>query len=295
MPDPIEVTGSRAGDDPGSTFSRTAGPDPYSAEGFSKFKEGLGELAADKSFEPIKDFRGLADSFVNAQKMVGGSLRLPGKDLSDEDRTKAVTELRGKLVEAGVLEKTPESPQGYEIRMPQTEGWEVNQPLYDSFRNFAHKVKMPPSLAQAAFDWYVNIQAESDAQEKAEFAQMKKDLQTEWGPLFSRKMEAARRAATKYLGRDGDDIVAQLPPSLGSIFVKAFSEIGESLLEDGFVPGEPVKFESEETLRTKINEILASEEYKQAVKDQNQSHSKVQEYMRLNKALSQLQLEKGRR
>lgn len=81
MPNGAEVPGSRAGDEPGAVFSREPGPDPYSAEGFESFKGSLGELATDKSFEPIKDFKGLADSFVNAQKMIGSSLRLPGKDL----------------------------------------------------------------------------------------------------------------------------------------------------------------------------------------------------------------------
>lgn len=191
-------------------------------------------------------------------------------------------------MEAGVLERTPESPQGYEIKMPQVEGWQVNQGLYDSFRETSHNLKVPPEIAQGYFDWYVKFQADADAAEQAEFNTMREKLKTDWGVLHPRKMEAARRAATKYLGQDGDDFISQLPPAIGNRVIRAFSQIGESLLEESFVQGEPQSFESKDTLISKINEIVNSKEFKEGDK------GKVDEYLKLNRALSILQVEERR-
>ncbi|HKZ45608.1 MAG TPA: hypothetical protein VJ343_02790, partial [archaeon] len=106
MPD--EITGSRAGDTAGSVFQRNISKPSIDwskggAEHFSGFKESLGEVGKDKSFEPIKDFHGLGKTFVDAQKMIGGSLRLPKEGATPEERKKSVDEIMTKLRGAGIM------------------------------------------------------------------------------------------------------------------------------------------------------------------------------------------------
>ena len=105
--DPV-TPGIEPGGEPGSGFQGD----------FGAFKESLGELGKDKAFEPIKDFEGWAKSYVDLNKMIGRSIRLPGDDLSPEDKEKHVKELRGKLMEAGIIEGVPESPEGYQYERP---------------------------------------------------------------------------------------------------------------------------------------------------------------------------------
>lgn len=213
--------------------------DAGSEEGFQTFKESLpDELKQDKALEPIKDFAGLTKSYVAGQKMIGGSLQLPKPDATDEDRATAVTELMGKLRTEGILESVPDSPDKYAITLPTTEGFEVNEPLMTSFRAAAHKAGYTPSQVQAGIDWYLNFQAEADRVENAAFKVMQEEVKTEFGGLYPRKMEAARRAIFEHFGEDGDKMLSELPPEVGAKFIRAFAKIGEPLLEDELIGGE---------------------------------------------------------
>jgi len=295
MPEEMEVTGSRATDEAGSVFNRASPAGPtYDEAAFTAYKGTLGDLGKHTALEPIKDFAGLTKSFVDAQGMIGGSIRLPKKDAPPEEKKAATDELMGKLRTEGIIEAIPESPEGYEIKVPTEEGFNLNQPLVDSFRKAAHTLGASPSMVQGFFDWYINFQAEVDAQERAEFDAMKEGLKTEWGALHTRKMEAARRAVFKHLGEDGDSIISNLPPAIGQKMVRIFASIGEPLLEDGFVSGLPAGMATRDSIQTKINEINANKDH--PLWDETKAGHKeaVVEHTRLQRALAQFQLAEGK-
>ena len=295
MPEEMEVTGSRATDEAGSVFKRAGPAAPmYDEAAFTTFKGTLGDLGKDTALEPIKDFAGLTKSFVDAQGMIGGSLRLPKKDATPEEKKAATDELMGKLRNEGIIEGIPESPDKYEISVPTEEGFSINQPLVDSFRKAAHSLGATPSIVQGMFDWYVNFQAEADQQEMAEFASMKEGLKTQWGALYSRKMEAARRAVFKYLGEDGDSIISSLPPAVGEKIVRAFASIGEPLLEDGFVSGLPTGMATRDSIQKKINEIQNNKDHPLHDLSKPGHKEAVEEHTKLQRALAQFQLAEGK-
>jgi hypothetical protein len=180
-------------------------------------------LGKDKSLEPIKDLTGLTKSYIEAQKMIGRSVQLPVKDLKPEDRAKAVKDIIGRLRKEGVLEATPDSPDKYEIKTPQVDGWKANEPLMTGFREAAHKIGMTPSQAQGLFDWYLNFQQSTETQDQEEFENMKLGLQKEWGGLYRRKLEAARRAAAEYIGQDADALISHLPPAIEQAIISGES------------------------------------------------------------------------
>lgn len=229
--------------------------DAGSEEGFQVFKESQGELGQDKALEPIKDLPGLLKMAVEGQKMIGGSIRLPKADATPEDRATDIGNLMVKLRTEGILESIPKSPDEYEIVFPTTEGFEPNQPLFDSFRAMAHKLGYTPSQVQAGVDWYLNFQAQADAEENAKFEVMQGELKTEFGGLYGRKREAARRAIFKYFGEDGDKMLGQLPPDIGAQFIRAFAEIGDPLLEDELISGELPGLATAEKLQEEINKM----------------------------------------
>ncbi len=234
--DGAAVAGSPEGG--GAEGSAQAGGAATAMPDFTTFRSTLGDLGKEKSLDSIKDFNGLTKSFVDAQKMIGGSIRLPSKDLKPEEREKAVKDLTGRLIKEGIIEGPPETPDKYEIKTPQVEGWKANDQLIGGFKEQAHKLGITPSQAQGLFDWYLNFQESAETQGQEEFEQMRSGLQKEWGGLYRRKLEAARRAAAKFIGADADELISHLPPKAGKRLVQAFAEIGEPMLEEAIISGE---------------------------------------------------------
>lgn len=276
MPEDPQVAGSQGGQEGQAGSAPQAG-----SLDWGSFKEGLGDLGKDKAFEPIKDFKGLASSFVNSQKMIGNSIRLPAKDAKPEDREKVVNDILGKLRANGVLESIPESPDKYEIKMPTVDGFKPNEPLVKSFRETAHKLGVTPSVAQGLFDWYLNFQEDADRQEQIEFETMKQGLKTELAGLYPRKMEAARRAAAKYLGVDGDEIISQLPPAIGKRIVMAFAEIGEPMLEEALTTGSIPGVITKDQVKAKIDAMMNDKTHPLNDISHRQHNEAVEEYSKL--------------
>jgi len=282
MPEDGQVAGSQGSlDSGGQAGSASIDWSKGGAEHFGSFKESLGDLGRDKSLEPIKDFHGMAKSYIDAQKMIGGSIRLPAKDAKPEDRDKAVKDILGKLRANGVLENVPETPDKYDIKIPTVDGFKVNEPLFNAFRETAHKHGVTPSQAQGMFDWYLNFQAEADAAEQAEFETMKQGLKKELGGLYVRKMEAARRAAAKYLGVDGDEIISQLPPAIGKRLVMAFADIGDPLLEEALTTGGIPGVVTKEQVKAKIDAMMNDKLHPLNDLSHRQHNEAVQEYTNL--------------
>ena len=257
------------------------------------FKGTLGDMGKDKSLEPIKDFHGLTKSYIEAQKMIGNSIRLPGKDVKPEDRTKAVKDIIGRLRKEGVLEAIPEGPDKYDIKFPTIDGWKGNEPLIKSFKEAAHKSGMPTSQVQEMFDWYLNYQEEVMSGQREEFETMKRGMKSELGGLYNRRMEAARRAVAKYIGADGDDLMSNLPPQVGRKLVLAFAEIGDSLLEDslamgGSTPGFQSNAQEKAKLHAKMVDMFTDKN--NPINDlSHPGHAKaLEEYSKLNEIYSRM-------
>jgi len=264
------------GTDGGASASVNEGTGSFDWGGF---RGTLGDMGKEKSLDPIfssaKPGEALVKSYVEAQRMVGNSIRLPGKDAKPEDRKKAVDGIMGKLRESGVLEPIPESPDKYEIQLPQIEGFKANETLLNGFKETAHKIGLPPSQAQGLFDWYLNLQEAQNQKEQVDFQNMKQGLKRELGGLYPRKMEAARRGVARYIGEDGDKLLSSLPPDIGRKLVLAFAEIGDPLLTK-----ESVKAKIDSMMNDPKNPLndISHRQHKEAVEE----YSKLQQqYIRL--------------
>jgi len=176
--------------------------------------------------------------------------------------------------------------------LPKEEGFTPNEPLINSFKEAAHKSGLPPSQAQAMVDWYLNFQAETERQEQMEFENTKKALKSEFGGLYVRKMEAARRAASKYLGEDGDELISNLPPKTGARILKALAEIGDPLLEDAMVAGEIPGVVTKDEIQNKINIMITDKKHPLNDISHPGHKAAVEEYSRLQQDL--IRLTRGR-
>ena len=256
---------------------------------FGAFKTSLGDMGQDKSLEPIKDLHGLTKSYIESQKMIGNSIRLPSKDLTPEDREKAVNELTNRLRQEGIMESIPESPDIYDFPVPEMEGFAPNKELINGFKAAAHKAGISQPKATELFNWYLNHQESIESQKQVEFETMKQSMKQEFGGLYPRKMEAARRAVAKYMGVDGDDLISSLPPSVGRKMVLAFAEIGDPMLEDGLILGEQIAgVESRDAVRKKMEAMMMDKHHPLMDLSHPGHTSAVEEYTKLNKMLSQM-------
>lgn len=289
------------GSDSQSAGVTTAGQQQASPQNTSlnwkDFRGTLGDLGKEKSLDNVKDLPGLVKNYVEAQKLLGKPVRLPGKE-APEQRQRAINSFLKHLQAEGDIEGTPGSIEQYGISLPTVEGFKVNEPLFNGFKEVFFKNEIPVSKAQKIFDWYINLQKQEEAAKEKEFYDLKSSLKSEYGGLYIRSMEAAKRAVIKYLGTDGEELLSStaLPPKIGMRLVKAFAAIGEGLLEDSSVSGMPAGFESSDSLQAKINKIANDKDH--ALWDYNKAGHKdaVKEWEQLQNNLSRLQLsQKGRK
>jgi hypothetical protein len=270
------------------------------AEHFQGFKESLGDLGKDKSLEPIKDFHGLTKSFINSQKMIGGSIQLPGKDAKPEDRDRAVKDILGKLRANGVLENVPESPEKYEIKMPEIitvdgkqEKFKPNEPLVNSFKQVAHKFGVTSSVAQGLFDWYLNFQEEADVQRETGIIGIQKSMKKELGGLYTTYMERARRAVATHLGIKGDDLMRKLQYNQLEIedvkdIIMGFASVGEFILENDLITGGIPGVVTAPQVKAKIDAMMNDPKSPLNDISHRQHKEAVEEYSNLNKQYIQL-------
>src|SRR5947209_3505681 len=104
------------------------------------------EFKGEKSLESLKDIPSLAKSYIESQKMIGGSIRVP--DAKDEKRGEKMTEIYRKL---GVPEKSDD----YKLQAPIiAKGIEMTDTEVKSFAEAAHKANISPEQAQHLLNHY---------------------------------------------------------------------------------------------------------------------------------------------
>lgn len=200
------------------------------------------DMAAEKFWEPIKG-KPLADvlkGYGEAQKMIGGSVRLPSEKDKPEDRAKKLNDIYGKL-------GRPDSADKYQIKTPQLpEGVALQEPVVKGFLAKAHAANMTPEQVQASIDFYADyvqggVKALGEQRQAGEAA-----LKEEWGANYQQNLSLAHRGlatlAEKVLGSEqGKALLNDLDASgVGNNpkLVKLFAALGGEMKEDGLISGD---------------------------------------------------------
>lgn len=188
---------------------------------------------SDANFRDIKNFDGLADSFINAQKMVGSSLQLP-----KDDDAKGWDGVYSKL-------GRPESADKYAI------GKKADGSDYNDVDK-AFQAKIMPVLHQAgisqrqfdvirpAIDAMAAEEAGASGKRATEYAAAQMDgLKKEWGTAFDDNLANAQEAARHY---GGPELIADLnlvkdgkATGDNAMLLKVFAKMGATLREDGVI------------------------------------------------------------
>ena len=187
------------------------------------WRDGLpDDLKANPSLAVFTDVGALAKSFLHQQQFVGKKgVLVP----SETDSPEAWANFSKSI---GV----PDLPQ-YDLKPPKDA--QVNEPMFNKFKEIFQKNGVLPRQAQAVVDSYIAFEQEtlkqSMQQKQQKSQQALADLKREWGEGFEKETAAARVAAKQI----GDDFVKYLKESGladDPQVVKALAKFGKLYGED---------------------------------------------------------------
>jgi hypothetical protein len=217
------------------------------------------DLKVEKSIQSFKG-KGVADvakSYVEAQKMIGGSIRLPKPDAKPEEREAFMADLSTKL-------GRPATAADYKNAvtleaLPDGTPWD--EAAYDEFLGEMHKAHATPAQVNAAANAYRRILARGMAAQTQMYADTEKALKLEWGGTYDRKLTLASQAALEIGGKDYVALLESKGIANHPLVLKAHAAYGETLSEQklisGDVPGQPTSNEAQ----GQIDAIYANREH----------------------------------
>jgi len=207
------------------------------------WKAGLSEdLQRDPSIAHIPDVATMAQSYVNAQRMVGADkIAIPGKHGTDEEWGQVYDKLG-----------RPENSDGYALEMNNVpEGMAANPELVGWFQTTAHKVGLTNAQAQVLADEYntmagVAEQSTGDQALEAEAREQAgiRELQKEYGKAFDAKVSVAKAVLQEHGGAGLLELKLEDGRPLGSHpdLVRTFANLGtylQSRLGEDSIAGTP--------------------------------------------------------
>lgn len=216
------------------------------------------ELRNEKSLAQVRDIPSLAKGYVESQKLVGGSVRMPKEDAKPEEWDAFYAKLG-----------RPASADKYELPEPGN-GKSWDKETLGKYLPKFHAAGYTPKQVQVAMNAFHEYMLAAEDYTTQQTAQQQKaaqaELVKEWGPadgpVYQRNLAAAREVAVKLFeaeGADLDAIVGQLGNNVG--FLRGMVKAAQWGKEDGLITGEPVYGASQDEAKRKISEIRTSERY----------------------------------
>ena len=197
----------------------------------------------------IKDVEGLAKSYVNAQRMIGNSIRIPSEDAGEE----AIKEFYQRLADVpGVTQLPdfdsgegvdhfynklgrPESADKYHFETP--EGIELDSDATVEFSQMAHKIGLTQKQANELVAYEVERMSRYNEQIAKDSENAQRLLQQKWGADYENRMAGAKQVLQKYAGEYPDAVNSILNSSAANnpAVVAMLSDLYGSLQETGAI------------------------------------------------------------
>ena len=196
--------------------------------------------------QKIASAKDLATKAYNLDKFVGGAVKVPGKDATDEERAAFYTKLG-----------RPEQPDKYQFEVPKElpENLPYNADMAAGFKGFAHGIGLSQQQAAAAHDWFVAQQVQeangvagqvSEQQQAVAMAERSK-LEKVWGPVDSDSGRKNAELADRALRAGPPELLADLTKAgilgpnkevMNANFGLLLSSLGAAIYaEDGVLRG----------------------------------------------------------
>jgi len=206
------------------------------------------DLSKEKVWEPLKG-KPLGDvlkGYVEAQKYIGGSIKIPGKDAKPEEWDK----FYGKL-------GRPEAADQYATVMPDLpEGFSWDDGQMKAFFEKAHKAGLTAAQVQPLLDWYAEDQKGILKAGKDALAEATTALKDEWKAAYPRNLGLAKAAVLAVGGKELMGLFDQTGMGNHPVILKAFAKLGRQFAEDGVISGEVEGVPTSEVVQKQISTIL---------------------------------------
>lgn len=232
-------------------------------------------LKSEASLQSFKDITGLAKSYVNLNRMMGSSIRIPGPDASEE----AKAEFYNKISQVGDVVKLPnpnnpeevaafynklgrpESPDQYDLKLPQDVPEElVDRGTLDFFRKQAFDLGLNSNQVNALVQFDLQRQMQQLDHMAKEKDQNSAILKKMWGADFEARSQAAQKMVEMY-GQKFPEATKQLLSQhvTSPLVYQALAELGQIYQERGHMPSQSVKFGlTPDEARARIQEIRSN-------------------------------------
>lgn len=220
------------------------------ADAGSDFLSALPEdLRSDPSLGDIKDIEGLAKSYVNAQRMIGNSIRIPSEDASIEAKQEFYKRLESVpgVMKAPDFENPderdaffnrlgrPESPDKYNFQIPEDINADGN--LVNEFASLAHQAGLTNEQANRLVAFEIERANAYNEQLADRANQAEQVLRQKWGADFDTRLDGAKSVLKQYAG-DFPEAVQELvnsPVASNPAVIAMLSDLFGSLQEAGTI------------------------------------------------------------
>ena len=223
----------------GTVSQPAAAPAPAAAPSwYAGLPEGLRNEPSLQAFKD-KDVTAVAESYVNAQKLIGSSVRLPNANTPEAERTAFLNDVYNKL-------GRPQEVAGYKYQRPaaQEMGLTWNAAEEANFLQTAHKLGLNSEQVQALMNWQADSAVRTAPDYKAEYDSCMKNLNEGdeqnpgWGSTTDRYLSTAKRVVDTMFPQGTIDKLDASGLSNDPAFIRGLFRIGRELMEDGVISGD---------------------------------------------------------
>ncbi len=179
------------------------------------------ELQKDATLSKFSSISSLAQSYINAQRIIGSDkVPVPGKTATEED-------WKNTFVKLGL----PETADKYEVKFK--DGSAIPEDFTKGFKEQAYAAGILPKQAQKMAEWFsdVNMTAAQKAAEETnkQFLQSKQNLEKEWGAGYQVKVARAIKTIEDHGGKELVDYFTKSGIGADEKFIRVLANIGDKL------------------------------------------------------------------
>lgn len=217
------------------------------------------DIRAEASLQSFKDAGSLAKSYVNAQKLIGSSIRIPAEDASPEAKAEFFNKLQG--IDGVIVKPTsdegkqeffnklgrPEDKEGYKLQelisdeLMQAPG--VLEEI-DSFKDMAHEIGLNKEQAEALVKMRLQTVEQSQEQYNNKMQESQQILQKLWGQEYDNRLNAAKNVAKIYSEKHPEAMQELIngPAGNNPALLSMLAELGSNFKEKGHQGMQQAKF-----------------------------------------------------
>ena len=208
------------------------------------------DLRAEKSLQDIKDLGALAKSYVNAQKMLGGSIRIPGEDAGNEQREdfyKKLQDVPGvvKMPEENDSDSLnrfytklgrPEKAEDYKIDIDESLKPDVAQ--LDEFKKMAFEAGLTTKQVNQLINFETNRYKTYEENIISKQKGYEDKLKSSFGKEYENKMKSAQVIVEHYAKTYPDEIQELISSEAGNnpAMINMLADMANFMAESGDIP-----------------------------------------------------------